>query len=90
MKDEHRRLQGEHSTLKRALENSKILADGLEKEKKRLEFELQKIAGDNINKYQSAYAEADLHRKKALNSITNAGTTILNTIYSQNLKTKGT
>ena len=51
MQEEHRRLEGEHSTLKRALENSKILAEGLEKEKIRLEFELQKIAGDNINKY---------------------------------------
>eukprot|EP00347_Sterkiella_histriomuscorum_P000413 403375961 len=90
MKEEHRKLEGEHLTLKRALENSENFCEGLEKERKRIEFELQKIAGNNINKYQSAYAEAELHRKKALNSITKTGEASLNHIYAQNNKTKGT
>lgn len=90
MKEEQRKLEGEHQTLKRALENSEKLCDGLEKEKKRLEYELSKIAGNSINKYQSAFAEAELHRKKAMNSISKAGETSLNHIYAQNNKTKGT
>jgi predicted nucleic acid-binding Zn-ribbon protein len=49
--DENRKLEGEHSALKRALDNSQKLVEGLEKEKIRLEFELSKIAGNNINKY---------------------------------------
>lgn len=90
MTEEHRKLEGEHLTLKRALENSEKLCEGLEKERNRIEFELKKIAGNNINKYQSAYAEAEIHRKKALNSISKAGEASLNHIYAQNNKTKGT
>lgn len=90
MKEEHRKLEGEHSTLKRALENSEKLCEGLERERTRIENELKKIAGSNINKYQSAYAEAEIHRKKALNSISKAGETSLNHIYAQGNKTKGT
>lgn len=40
MKEEHRMLEGEHNTLKRALHNSEKLVEGIEKERKRIEFEL--------------------------------------------------
>ncbi|CDW81423.1 UNKNOWN [Stylonychia lemnae] len=90
MREEQRKLEGEHNTLKRALENSQKLAEGVERERKRLENELNRLSGNNnTNKYQSAYAEAELHRKKAINSISNAGTTTLNNVYAHNNKTKG-
>ncbi len=78
MKDEQRKLNGEHKTLKRALENSKKLLEEVDKEKSRLNFELKRIAGNTMNKYQSAYAEAEIHRKKALNSISTAGASTMN------------
>ena len=51
MKEEQRKLEGEHKTLKRAMDNGKKLLDEVEKEKNRLQFELKKIAGTNVNQY---------------------------------------
>lgn len=39
MKEEHRKLDGEHAMITRALDNAQKLCDGLEREKKRIETE---------------------------------------------------
>ena len=62
MKDEERKLRGEHNTLEKALESSNMLIKQLEKERKRLAQELDKLGGHNVNKYQSALADSEIHR----------------------------
>ena len=89
MKEEQRKLEGEHKTLKRAMDNGKKLLDEVEREKNRIHNELKKIAGTNVNQYQSAFAEAEIHRKKAMNQISTVGQSTMNQIYAQNNKTKG-
>ena len=62
IKDENRKLSGEHQTIKRALDNSEKLLASFEKENFRLDREIQKLVGPNVNKYQNALVEAELHR----------------------------
>lgn len=90
MRDEARKLGGEYLTLTRGAENSKLLIEQLEKERNRLAVELNKFGGTNVNKYQSALAESEIHRKKMITNITNTGQASLNVIYANNHHTKAT
>eukprot|EP00347_Sterkiella_histriomuscorum_P002492 403367942 len=87
MLEENRKLQSEAQLMNKNLDNARGLIDMLEREKHRLEVELLRYTKQAM---KSNIIEAELHQKKALHQISEAGISKMKKIYDNNMKTKQT
>ncbi len=87
MLEENRKLSSESTLINKNLDNSRSLIEMLEREKLRLEVELQRYTKQ---KMKSNIIEAELHQKKAMHQISETGINKMKNIYEGNKKTKST